>query len=505
MPQVEWHHIRFSQNPTDIASRGIHPGQMREQCLWFSGPDILHESQPEYPKLKIEILEDPLYNVNVLIETKGLDTFVTELYGRYFKWERLLRVTAYCLRFVYKLFIKVVQKRVNIDQTDSYQPKLAFISVNTYYSVALGNLSTKEIDNAASLIVYTHQQRWFSADLAVLRRNQGLRPDELEQLLSSSRLHKLTPIIIDYLLRVGGRLSNPLLDANAKHPLILYGYDCITQLLIDYYHRKALHGGVEMILVSLKQKYWILRGREVVRAELSPCFTCKRYKGRTQTQLMSDLPNCRVTPSPPFQKTGVDYAGPFPIRLSKSQGKDTLKGYVVVFICMATKAVHLEVAEDYSTEAFIAAYHRLVSRRGQCTDLYSDQGTNFVRADHELKRMWTARCHSSDFADSLSYSGTEWHFNHPAAPHFGGIWESAVKSAKFYLKRVVGDQILTFVEFSTLLCSIESCLNSRPLCPLTDDPEDLYALTPVKACYTDWPGFLEAVVLRVPQHSSGTI
>ncbi|XP_014207680.1 uncharacterized protein LOC106638831 [Copidosoma floridanum] len=421
--KAEWHHIRSKQNPADIASQGIYPSQMSAQRLWFSGPDILHEFQPEYPKLKIDLLEDTSH-VNILVKDKGLDTFVNGLYGPLF------------------------------------------------------NLSIEELENAALLLVYTHQKRWFSADLAVLRRNQGLRTDELDKLSSSSRLHKLTPVIIDDLLRVGGRLSNSLLDANAKHPLIFYGYDCITQMLIDYYHRKALHGGVEMILVSLRQKYWILRDREVVRAELSHCFTCKRYKGRTQTQLMSDLPNCRVTPSPPFQKTGVDYAGPFPIWLSKSRGKGTLKGYVVVFICMATKAVHLEVAEDYSTEAFIAAFHRLVSRRGQCTDLYSDQGTNFVGADHELKRMWTARCHSSDFADSLLSSGTEWYFNPPAAPHFGGIWESAVKSAKFHLKRVVGDQILTFVEFSTFLCRIESCLDSRPLCPLTDDPEDLYALTP---------------------------
>ncbi|XP_014215750.1 uncharacterized protein LOC106644642 [Copidosoma floridanum] len=207
-----------------------------------------------------------------------------------------------------------------------------------------------------------------------------------------------------------------------------------------------LHGGVDIVIVSLRRKYWMLRGREVVRAELSHCFTCKRYKSRTQTQLMDDLPDCKVTPSPPFQKTGVDYAGPLSVQRSKCRRKGTLKGYIVVFVCMATKAIHLEIVEDYSTELIIAAFQRFVSRRGYCNDLYNDQGT--------------------------------WHFNPPAAPHFSGIWESAVKSTKFYLKRVVGDQILTFVEFSTFLCRIEACLNSRPLCPLTDDPLDLNPLTP---------------------------
>ncbi|XP_014211715.2 uncharacterized protein LOC106641716 [Copidosoma floridanum] len=195
-----------------------------------------------------------------------------------------------------------------------------------------------------------------------------------------------------------------------------------------------LHGGVEMVLVSLRRKCWVLRGREVVRAELSHCFTCKRYKSRTQTQLMGDLPDCRVTPSPPFQKTGVDYAGPFPVRLSKCREKGTLKGYIVVFVCMATKAIHLEIVEDYSTESYIAAFQHFVLCRGHCADLYSDQGKNFVGADHKLRKMLKDRHQSDQFADNLLSLGTQWHFNPPAAPHFGGIWETAVKSTKFHLK-----------------------------------------------------------------------
>ena len=156
-----------------------------------------------------------------------------------------------------------------------------------------------------------------------------------------------------------------------------------------------------------------------------------------------------------------------------------MKGYIAIFICMATRAVHIEVVEDYSSEAFIAAFHRFTARRGHCKKLYSDQGTNFVGADAQLKQMIVASSSfSSPIVKSLAQEGTSWIFNPPSAPHFGSIWEAAVKSAKHHMRRVIGDQVLTFSELATLMCRIEACLNSRPLTALTDDPSDLEFLSP---------------------------
>ena len=109
---------------------------------------------------------------------------------------------------------------------------------------------------------------------------------------------------------------------------------------------------------------------------------------------MGELPKARVRPSSPFECSGVDYAGPINLRLTKTRGKGTMKGYIVIFIYMATRAVHIELVEDYSSEAFIAASHRFTARRGQCKKLYSDQGTNFVRADTQLRQMLTLLLHS---------------------------------------------------------------------------------------------------------------
>lgn len=139
----------------------------------------------------------------------------------------------------------------------------------------------------------------------------------------------------------------------------------------------------------------------------------------------------------------------------------------------------MELATDYSKEGFLAAYKRFASRRGICATLTSDCGTNFAGADAELRRLFTiASKESQQIADRLANDETKWIFNPPAVPHFGGKWEAAVKSAKFYIKRTIGEALLTYEEFSTLLSQIEAVLNSRPICPLTEDASDIEALTP---------------------------
>ncbi|CAL1677400.1 unnamed protein product [Lasius platythorax] len=194
---------------------------------------------------------------------------------------------------------------------------------------------------------------------------------------------------------------------------------------------------------------------------------------------MGNLPRGRVSPGRPFLRTGVDYAGPINLRTTKGRGHRAYKGFIAVFMCLCTRAIHLEVASDYSSEAFLAAFRRFTARRGFCTDMYSDCGTNFVGADRELRDLFCAASPDGRrIAHTASSSGVRWHFNPPATPHFGGLWEAAVKSTKHYFRRVIGESKLTYEELSTFLAQVEACLNSRPLQALTDDPEDFSALTP---------------------------
>nr|XP_015836641.1 PREDICTED: uncharacterized protein LOC107398133 [Tribolium castaneum] len=184
---------------------------------------------------------------------------------------------------------------------------------------------------------------------------------------------------------------------------------------------------------------------------------------------MGDLPSLRISQIKPFSCVGVDYGGPFKITLGRTRGSKSQKAYICVFLCFSTKAIHIELVSDLSTEAFLAALRRFVARRGRCSYIYSDCGTNFVGAYRELNR------HMKSAAER---ERLRWHFNPPSAPHFGGIWEAGIKSVKTHLHRLIGEQILTFEELYTVLTQIESVLNSRPLCPVSADPNDLSVLTP---------------------------
>lgn len=298
--------------------------------------------------------------------------------------------------------------------------------------------------------------------------------------LGNSKISSLNPFICkDGFIRVGGRLQNADISYDRKYPILLPHDHHFTKLLINKIHIITLHGGLQLTLATLRQNYWIPNSRTAIRAIIHRCIKCHRYSKQCKQQLMSVLPSPRVNQAKVFAHSGIDYAGPFNLRLSKHRGRGTYKGFVAVFVCLATKAVHLELASDLSTKTFLAAFKRFTSRRGPCSDLYSDNGTNFVGANRILKSKFeeTMLQLSSSVAENIAIKGTTWHFIPPHSPHFGGLWEAAVKSFKFHLKRIVDEAVLTYEEFYTLLTEIEATLNSRPLCPMSSDPNDMAALT----------------------------
>lgn len=303
-----------------------------------------------------------------------------------------------------------------------------------------------------------------------------------EYLPSSSSIFSLRPFLDDKdILRVGGRIRNSKFPFSECHPVILPHHSHLTSLVIDDSHFKTLHGGLAQTLANIRRQFWIIRAKNAVKTAILKCVICFRFKRETRIQLMGNLPEHRLHINHPFTNVGIDFAGPIQTRPAKIRGKAsiTLKSYIAVFVCMSTRAIHVELVSELSTDAFLAALSRFISRRGLCANIFSDCGTNFEGASNVLEENFNNFLQQNpDMLSNLASQKIKWHFIPPGAPHFGGIWEAGVKSVKGHLRRILGSHILTFEEVSTILAKIEASLNSRPLCPMTDNPDDIEVLTP---------------------------
>ncbi|KAK7944331.1 hypothetical protein WMY93_000059 [Mugilogobius chulae] len=475
---AQWRYVSTASNPADIASRGVKVDTFMKHPIWLTGPGFLLQPESEWPILCPQkwslSSEDPeLRRIAVMNVVQMEEQVISQLIEYFSSWTRLRKCVAWILR-IKDWLLSCVRKRrqlhnaLAMSELDQEQRKsLVNQEMAKFKKITMdSNLTVVDLEKAELAIVKHCQRNIFPEELSCLEKQQPIKP--------SSHIRKLCPQLQDGVLRVGGRLCRLAMPVEVKHPIILTKNLHVTELLLRHIHQEVGHGGRNHMLSKLRERYWVTGAGTAIRKVLSRCIICRRVNSQPVHQQMAELPQERVVPDePPFTRVGVDYFGPFEVKSRRS----TVKRYGVIFTCLAIRAIHIEVAPSLDTDSFINALRRFVARRGQVREIRSDNGTNFIGAEREL-RSSIEQWNMEQINKVMMQKGISWSFNVPAGSHHGGVWERLIRSVRKVLNSTLKVQYLDEEGLHTVLCEAEAIINGRPLTQASMDVNDLEALTP---------------------------
>ena len=274
-------------------------------------------------------------------------------------------------------------------------------------------------------------------------------------------------------------MNNANLPGSTRNPILLPAKHEFVQLIIKKGHESVKHCGLRDTLTTLRERFWILRGREAVKRVIKKCVICLRINGMPyKAQSTPDLPSERVSDDPPFTHVGLDFAGP--LNIVNEHANESSKVYVCLFTCASTRAVHLELCKSLDVQDFLLAFRRFASRRGLPATINSDNAKTFKSSSKEIRRI----TRSNEVLRYLVNQRVTWNFIVEKAPWWGGFWERLVRSVKLPLKKVLGRSSLSFEQLRTLMVEIESVINARPITYVYDDANSIsYPLSPSDLVY----------------------
>jgi len=424
----QWKHIISESNVADDLSRGIKVQELDGR--WKNGPEFLRLPEKLWPVTDTtKVLRDnkeclQMKKSCMLISQRNEETISHE---RFSNWKRLIRVTAW---------VKRLAKYIRLKGHGG--------------EMQTGTLTPEELQNAEISLIKDAQKTL----------HERMKRDEFKSL---SPFKDETGII-----RVGGRVDKALVSYEMKHPALLPMEHRISLLITSHVHKYG-HSGVATTTAKVRRKYWILQGNKISKSVKFKCTFCKEMSHQTEEQLMAKLPLLRLSPqTPPFYFTSCDYFGPYNVKIGRNKTK---KHYGVIFTCLNTRAVHLELAMDYSTIEFLQVLRRFFCIRGFPAVILSDNGSQMVGAERILRDM-VEGYDADKLREFCAERSITWKFITPAAPHQNGCAEALVKSCKRALRQAIGDQLLRPFELYTCLLEVANLLNQRPIGRVPNDPDD---------------------------------
>ena len=480
----QWKYVNSSENPADIASRGLNADELVNNSVWLKGPEFLWKpdvSMTEPETFMVDPSDPELKGIQSLsCSTESSEPFsLLERLEYFSSWHCARRAVALCQRFIAKLRQRVSEKSKM--ETSGSQKKGSYNCT----------LTVEEIGRAELEIIRHVQAHSFKSEISFLRRNgifgapsdRKAHTNRQKGLRGKSDLRRLDPFLDDSgILHIGGRIQNAKIPEEIKYPVVLPKRSHITDLIVCHFHDKTLHQGRGMTVNEIRNNgFWIIGCSSIVSNLIRNCVTYRRLRGTLQDQKMSDLPSDRLEPSPPFTYCAVDFFGPFYIK----EGRKELKRYGVLFTCLMSRAVHVETSNTLETDSFINCLRRFIAVRGPIRQLRSDRGTNFVGAENELRmalnELDDQRIKQFLLKENCDCDVFEFKMNVPSASHMGGVWERQIRSVRNVLVTLLHKhgQQLDDESLRTFLIESAAIVNSRPLTVENiNDPLSATPLTP---------------------------
>ncbi|XP_025760446.1 uncharacterized protein LOC112845098 [Oreochromis niloticus] len=456
----QWKYVPTHLNPADVGSRTV-ASALLSSTPWLKGPAFLCDASGHPSELQETYnLVDPDIDAEVRPQVTTRLTHVAKGVVRPQRFERFskfstLRVAIAHLIHVARSFARSIQ--------------------NECQGWHICCPTEEELLKAEVCIVKSVQGECYAEELKCINSGTNIP--------SSSSLWRLHPIVDqDRLLRVGGRIEQSGLGMNETHPIIIPGRHHLATLLVSHYHEAVKHQGRHLTEGAIRAAgFWLVGAKRCISSLLYRCITCRKLRGKAEHQQMAALPAERLQVAPPFTYVGVNVFGPWDVVSRRTRGGvSNSKRWAVMFSCMCSRAVHIEVIEAMSASSFINALRRFFAVRGPAKQIRSDCGTNFVGASRELEMDKTNPGFDS-VEKYLNKQSCTWVFNPPHASHMGGAWERMIGIARRILDCMLLEQRksrLTHEVLTTLMAEVAAIMNARPIIPVSSDPESPCILTP---------------------------